>query len=641
MTKIIYFEYCALVIEALILVSIYQRNMMRGRVNRWYVAVVSAIMASTIFDIVGMLLEMNGPGNVLLKYIANLLCLWCTQVGSVVLCGYLFAQTGLWYKLKGDKITGTAFYLPLIINTVLLVAVNPFTRIIFYIDEEGMYARGDGIILLYLLSLVYVYFGSCTVIKYRKIYTIRKIFSIFLLLGAAIIATVIQLIFPNVIIQMFCTACAALILLLDVQAPEERIHPGTGYYSMNAYVQDVRNSYYLGSHFEDILVVITNYTVLVEMLGYFKVSDLIRELADEFVKYARSLSIDANYYYLGDGRFSIILDDRYIGRQFELAQGINMIMNIDRKVGENRVKIMGNVCAILCPEDIDDPDFLIAFDERLAKEAYSGELRYAESLFDKKMFEFNRDFTQIADSAFSNGYFSLQYQPVFNGKENRYTSAEAFLRFNDPVYGYVPPNVIIAEAEKSHIIHAITTFVVEEVCKFISQPEFLFLGLDYVEINLSPIQCSWSDLMAVVTSTIRSYNVQPKYICFNITDIEDYRMFNLMKDNLEALVEYGFRLIMDDFGDGIFEIERIATMPLCGVKLDRSFVKNGLERENLSVLRGTIRMINDMGIDALAVGVENEETKAQLQELGCMVMQGYYYCKPMDKNELIRFLLLD
>ena len=132
----------------------------------------------------------------------------------------------------------------------------------------------------------------------------------------------------------------------------------------------------------------------------------------------------------------------------------------------------------------------------------------------------------------------------------------------------------------------------------------------------------------------------PKNICFNITDVENEEMFEKMQDNINALSQVGFHIFMDDFGAGVFEVERIAKMPLSGIKLDRSFVREGLRDDNSAIFEGSLRMIGDLGIDAVAVGVENEETEGRLLKLNCNYLQGYYYCMPMEKKELIRFILM-
>ena len=640
MNSLVYFDYCALIVEALILVSLIVRRMTRGRVNRWALVLIGDIILTTFADITAITLEKMGPGNVVLKYIANTFSLWGTTQTSVVFCGYLFAMIGIWHKIHERKILAHVYNIPIVIMSLLIIVINPFTKIIFFIDENGIYQRGPYFYALYLLSYMYIFVGYFEVIRYRRLFTARKMLSIILVFALNVFASILQAVMPQYCVQMFFTAASFLVMVLGVQSPEERMHGATGLFSMNAYVQDINKYWVLKAPIGVTLSVMTNYSALIEMLGFFTVQSIICDIAARLEKWVSDSRVDADLYYLGGGRFAVIVDDRYEENMLTISQGVNAVLAKEVEVGEMLVKVMNNVCFISCPKDIDDPDFLFSFDGILEMEVYSGELRYAEKLFDKKRFELRRDISKVIDDAFTEKRFRLEYQPIYSVKDKRFVWVEAFLRLNDPDFGDIRPDLLINEAEKTNSIHAITAFVLEEVCKFISMSEYLLLGFDHLEVNLSPAQCMWSDLITVLLSTVRNYNVQPKSICFNITDVESQEVFEKMKDNIDALSQVGFGVIMDDFGAGIFEVERIARMPLTGIKLDRYFVKEGLKSENAAVFEGSLRMIEDLGLDAVAVGIENGEMEKRLEALNCNYLQGYHYCMPLDKKELIRFILM-
>ncbi len=608
--------------------------------NRWALILIGDIIITTIGDIGCLVLEGIGSDNLFLKYLTNTISLWGTTQTSVIFCGYLFAMIGIWHKIHERKPMAYMFYVPILIMTVLLVIVNPFTKIIFRINEQGLYERGPIFYVLYALSYVYIIIGYYQLIKYRALFNYRKLFSVFLVFVLMVSASVIQALNPKYYVQMFFTAASFLITVFGVQSPEERMHGATGLFSMNAYVTDIAKYKALNAPIGVTLSVMTNYNALIEMLGFFTVQSIIIDTARRLEKWASESRVDVDLYYLGGGRFAVITDERYKDSMLTISQGINAVLAKEAEVGEMSVKVMNNVCFINCPKDIDDPDFLFSFDARLEQESYSGELRYAEKLFDKKRFELRRDISKVIDRAFDNKLFELHFQPVYSVKDERYVRAEAFLRLRDPDFGDISPDLLISEAEKINSIHAITTFVIEEVCRFISMPDYLMLGLEFIEVNLSPVQCMWSDLLPVLLSTVKNYNVQPKNICFNITDVDSQELFVKMRDNIDALSQVGFIIYMDDFGAGIFEVERIARMPLSGIKLDRFFVREGLKSENAAVFEGSIRMISDLGIDAVAVGVENEEMEERLSKLNCNYLQGYHFCRPLDKKELIRFILM-
>lgn len=641
MTSIIYFDYCALIIEILVFLSMYIRKLLRGRINRWSIAVMSMLIVATIFDIVGIALENSKSVNIPLAYVADTFSLLGMVNTGILFCGYMFAQAGIWHKVFEKGWICWLYNVPFAFINILMLVVNPFWHIVFFIDEFGRYNRGPAFFVMYVPAIMYMLASFVVTVRYRVLFSTRKIMSVFLIVFLSLLGSVIQIFKPEYVVQCFFTATTMVIMLFGIHSPDERLHGTTGVYSMQAYVQDINRYTYLKSKIGITLAVMSNYEALIEMLGYFKIQRVTIDVADRLTKWSRDNKVDADIYYLGGGRFSIIVDERYCENMIQISQKINSLLAEEFIIDEMQIKVMFTTCFINYPVDIDQPSFLFAFDEKIAQEAYSGELRYAEKLFDKRAFEISRDIVKIIDRAFTENLFKVYFQPVYSVKENRYVSVEAFLRINDTEFGAIPPDILIREAERNSSVHGITTYVIEEVCKLVSMSEFLLLGIDFVEINLSPVQCMWNDLLAVLLSTMKAYNAQAKNICFNITDVENPKTYEKMSDNITALSQIGCKVFMDDFGAGIFEIERIAQMPLSGIKLDREFVKVGLSEENTAVFEGTLRMINDIGISAVAVGVEDGDMERRLLDFGCNYLQGYYYCRPVEKQELIRFILLD
>ena len=152
MISSIVFDYCALIVETLIVVSIVVRRMTRGRVNRWALVLISDIILTTIADIGAQTLEKIGPGNVVWKYIANAFSLWGTSMTSVIFCGYLFAMVGIWYRIRERRLLAYTYNIPIVLMTALVFVVNPLTRIIYSINEDGFYQRGPAFYALYALS---------------------------------------------------------------------------------------------------------------------------------------------------------------------------------------------------------------------------------------------------------------------------------------------------------------------------------------------------------------------------------------------------------------------------------------------------------------------------------------------------------
>jgi EAL domain-containing protein (putative c-di-GMP-specific phosphodiesterase class I) len=244
----------------------------------------------------------------------------------------------------------------------------------------------------------------------------------------------------------------------------------------------------------------------------------------------------------------------------------------------------------------------------------------------------------IIESALAEHKFMVYYQPIYSVKEKRFNSAEALVRLYDDKYGFISPEIFIRAAERSGAIHKIGAFVLEEVCRFIASEEFQGLGLEYIEVNLSVVQCIQSGLAGEVMDTLRRYDVSPDKINLEITETAISYSQNILMENLDALTQAGIKFSLDDFGTGYSNVRRIASLPFHLIKLDKTFTDAEHNPKLLIVLKNTIRMIKDMNMEIVVEGIENRKLVEQFAALECEYIQGYYYSKPIPRDEFVTFV---
>lgn len=639
MDKIVYFDYCALVIILLVIIMMIVRNMNRGRVNHWFLILLCVLFVTAAFDAVTILYDNIGSGNVAGKYVSNTMYLWLRNQFSMWYTVYILAQCDVLHKLTSRKLFLILYSLPITLVSVCLLLINPITKSFFYLDANDIYTRGPFILVLYILSLVYMIVAVIVLIKDHEIIGNKNCLFLSLAFVMVLLATIIQFFCPNYIVEMFCSSISCLTLALTVQAPESKIHAGTGLYKTSAFQNDVRIHKARGKDFDVVFISITNMKSLLDILGFNELNKLIKRISYELLRYSKKNKIDYSLYYFENGCFAVLFTGKSRELAYKTGQAFNAAMSPNFSVKEMQLKVMANVCFASFPDDIGEIEFLVSFSERLANEAFTGDLLLARNLFEKRDYEIDRDMSAIINRCLLQNRISLNYQPVYSVKEERFVSCEAFLRIHDSVYGDIAPLRLIEAAEKTGEIHGITTYVIEEACRLISNPNYFAMGIDYVEINLSPLQCMWDDFVTVLLSTMENYGVLAEQICINVTDIDNALIYSRMAENISFLAQMGIRLYMDDFGAGVFEIERLTGLPLNGIKLDRDFVKAGTEEENTTVLKNTVKMLKDMGREVIAVGIETPQMRRQLLDMGCNILQGYYYCKPLNQDELIQFLI--
>ena len=211
-------------------------------------------------------------------------------------------------------------------------------------------------------------------------------------------------------------------------------------------------------------------------------------------------------------------------------------------------------------------------------------------------------------------------------KEKKFHSAEALIRLKDEKYGFISPEVFIPVAEKSGAIHKIGDFVLEQVCAFIASDEYKKLGMSYIEVNLSVVQCMQPKLANHIMEILTRYGVRPEQLNLEITE-------SLFLDKPEEL-----KFSLDDFGTGYSNMQRIVKLPFDIIKLDRTFTELYDNPKLGIVLTNAINMIKAMKMKIVVEGVETEEMLKLFSELECEYIQGYYFSKPIPREEFVKFI---
>ena len=263
---------------------------------------------------------------------------------------------------------------------------------------------------------------------------------------------------------------------------------------------------------------------------------------------------------------------------------------------------------------------------------------YAADIIAQNGFEIKGSIDSIINEALKKGRFELHYQPIYSTKQKRFHSAEVLIRLCDEKYGYISPDLFIPAAEKSGAIYQIGMFVFEEACRFIKSKTFKELGLDYIEINLSVAQCMQDNLANDLLDILHKYDVSAEKINLEITETAVESSYDVIMRNLNTLAQEGITFSLDDYGTGFSNIQRIITMPLSIVKLDKSFIDEISNPNYRAIVTNTIRMLKELDLKILSEGVEQEGQLGFLNEQKCDYIQGYYFSKPLPEEEFVTFM---
>ena len=247
--------------------------------------------------------------------------------------------------------------------------------------------------------------------------------------------------------------------------------------------------------------------------------------------------------------------------------------------------------------------------------------------------------------ALANDEFELYFQPIVGSSSGDICGFEALIRWNHPERGMVPPDEFIKLAEQTGLIKQMGDWIIDEACRQLATisdalPDFIKSNDDFfVSINLSAKQFIFPDLFSHVIESLETHKLSSKHIKFEITE-------SILMDNpetamviLEKFKQQGFRIAIDDFGTGYSSLSYLHTFPIDTLKIDRSFVTSMQDNStSLNIVHAIIGLARAIKLTIIAEGVETNEQLEDLKRLGCDLVQGYYFYKPMPFAEAFELL---
>jgi diguanylate cyclase (GGDEF)-like protein/PAS domain S-box-containing protein len=233
---------------------------------------------------------------------------------------------------------------------------------------------------------------------------------------------------------------------------------------------------------------------------------------------------------------------------------------------------------------------------------------------------------------------TLYYQPQAMLADGAVRSVEALLRWNHPGRGLVFPDDFIPLAQQTGLMKPLTLYVLEEALRQSRAWQEDGLRLS-IAVNLSNRNLLDVDFPTQVQDLLEQWKVEPALLAMEITESTMLVDPARTKVVLERLSAMGIRLSIDDFGTGYSSLSYLKRVPFDEIKVDRSFVMNmDKDEDDAAIVRSTIDLGRNLGLEVVAEGVESKEIWDRLNELGCTAAQGYYLTRPVPASELRTWL---
>ena len=521
----------------------------------------------------------------------------------------------------GHKIERAALILYIIAD--IIIAVVP----IYYTTNGRLtYSYGPSCQAAYIFAPFYIIVTFLMVLFYRKKISSTFFITITVAMALECGTAVIQFLDSEILLVGFGAALGLIVIYLEIENPMIQTDRLSGLFNLSTFQMYIEDFYKKDLPYSYIFV-----RLVYDIASPVDKSDVImRKTADYLASFKH-----AKTFYIGQSGYVMVFRDPT--KAAEAAGEINPELikacydngNAFLEVLETRGRKAANVGEM---------------QEILGQVSANGEysdnniIIMTDDMYER--FRQERRITAEIDKALDEDRVEAFFQPIYSFKDNAFTGAEALVRIRKEDGSIMPPGMFIPVAEKTGQVTTIGDRMFEKTLDIIKNGGVRELGVHFIDINLSVLQCEDKTLSDRYLSKMKEAGVPPEMFCFEITETAMIVNREMLLNNLNAFRAAGCSCSLDDFGNGESNLNYLVDMPINFIKADRSMVtKYTISSRVGLIMDSMIHMAKGLSLKVVAEGVETDRDMEAMRNLDIDYIQGFYFSKPLPRNEYIKFLM--
>ena len=524
-----------------------------------------------------------------------------------------------------------AFFTPFLICE-LLILTNIFTGRIFYYSDFH-YVRGNHMPLLYLIAIVYYIIGLAQMFIGRR--TLDKRNWAYLILCYVVIAAgiLIQLFVPSIMCEYFGESLGTVIVMVAFEENTKYLDYESGLFDRHGFFEDLRVAKVAKRPYRLIIVRIAEMKQLRNIMDYPSFEHLLTNVANGIA--ARKEGEEAGYSYDVDTFVFLVdsLDQGYLDRRVEEIKAF-----LDRPLdyGAGTLSLSATINTVRVPENVSTEKEIISICEGTPSFVTGSVVVRSQEDAEKVMRRLRVE--EAVQRAIEEKTLSIYIQPIWWAKSDRIRSGEVLARLFDPELGNIAPFEFIPIAERAGLMPALGELVMEKTCAYLAANSPEEMGLEGLEINVSPYQLPAEDIRDRFREIMKAHGIPIRMVNLEITETYDIDSSDLIMKNVLRLKEAGFDFSIDDFGTGYSNFSILSSGIYTNLKIDRSILLKATTSGGRQLLRTIYEMAQAMGLYTIQEGVETEEQLALVRSFGVDMIQGYYFSKPVPPDDFTAYV---
>jgi len=628
---VIIFQSIGIVTIVILMLLYFTQKRISLKSSRFFIFISTLIFILLFVDIFSIYLIKRNQDATTTLFFCKLYLVILTSVSSLG----LFYIIGDIYRYKpNQKLALNIILFSILIITAILELTLDIDTIINK-KKTLLHTEGPACMACYIVSISFIIMTILlSLIKHNNIPK-GKLNSILIWMTIWILAAIFQLLKPEYLVVSYASCLGLMIIYIMFENPERIIDSETSVFTSKAFDEYLCDLFESKKFFSIVYInlndnnespILKKNSALIAfsnvlntfckgkfLIGYNKLIPFRTETG--FAVVLHNSSVDYFFTLLNDNL--VEYNDLYDGI-FNIKYLIFTKMNILRSYNDLKLLI----------KNVISNNIITYIDDKY----------YIDSTTIKALDDLVR-MESILKDAIKNDNILVYYQPIYSKKENRITCAEALVRIKDYDGNIIYPDKFIELAEKNGSIIKLGELVFEKVCMLLNKCDTKNLGIEYIEVNLSVVQCSDINLAERYIAIMEKYHVNPRNINLEITETASSNLKNIMLDNMNKLIAYGVKFSLDDFGMGNSNLNYIIEMPIEIVKFDRTIVNSYLNDEKAKFVIGQIiDVIKSLKYEIVLEGIETKDNLDTVLKLTIDFIQGYYFSKPVPESDFISYV---
>lgn len=382
-----------------------------------------------------------------------------------------------------------------------------------------------------------------------------------------------------------------------------------------------------------LLIDLDDFKLINDSLGHMAGDEVLHLVADRIGRVIRRQDTAVR---LGGDEFAILVPSTPLASARSFAERLLTELRQPIYLDEHRLSLSASIGIAPAEPALSANDWLRNADLAMYEAKRLGKHRI--SVFDKGLLASAAKRLRLEHAlraALDSDALAVWFQPIVDGRNKRIVGMEALVRW--PLDGgYVPPDEFIGIAEESGLIDRLGAFVLHRTGAVLARLRQYYPALS-CNVNLSVRQFTDGELAAEVPAILVEYGLPVEALHLELTESMVAQHEKELLPTMSRLVAQGFMFHLDDFGTGYSSLERLQSLPIHTLKIDRRFV-TPLQYGEDAIARTVADLARNLDLEVIAEGVETEVERLRLLELGVVYMQGYLFAKPMPEQQLLSWL---